>query len=378
MSHTKILYGSTEFYSNINNKKYYIYIINNDINEEYMVKIFNNFITNQDNNINEKHYIGIDFEFNKISKTNRDVALMQINLENNSNTGYIFLLCPEKLKFSYELLIKLITQPNMIKILHGCESLDIQYVFNQLLITLDNINNFCSNFYDTKFLCEYKNEIKLYKLKNINKCSIYDVLLDDKIISQEQSDKLNKIDEDMGPIYLIHIDVYNLTEILIDYSLYDVLYLPELLKKNLKELNNEHLIISELLKIIFLYKRNIDHTFLKLELTINSINNNFIFESKKHINLNDIWIDYYDYMTDIKYISILKNINYFKSFFKIISKYILYYNIYNVCPIYKSSNNKINIDNFNYFPWLKKYKHIYPLILNINNIILYDIKKWYL
>ena len=377
MIYTKKLQGSIEFYSNLNNKIYYVYVINNIDGENFMINIFNNFIENQNLHINENHYIGIDFEFNKISKTTRDVALMQINLENDSNTGYIFLLCPPKLIISLETLITLITQSQMIKILHGCESLDIPYLFNQLLITLDNINNFCNNFFDTKFICEYKNSEKLINFKTLNKCSIYDVLLDDKIISQKQLDYLNKVDDDMGPIYLINIDVNKLDDNLTNYSLYDVLYLPELLKKNINDLNNEHLIISDILKIIFLYKRNIDTTFLKLELLINSVNNNFIFESKIPYNLNTLWTYYFDVITDIECINILKNINFFKSFFKILSKYILYYNINKKFIIYKSINNKTVINDFDYFNWFEKYKYIYPLILIMNKIVLKDIKKWF-
>ena len=103
-----------------------------------MINIFDKFIKNQNLHINENHYIGIDFEFNKISKTTRDVALMQINLENDTDIGYIFLLCSPKLTISLNSLINLIIQFRMIKILHGCESLDILYLFDKLLITLDN------------------------------------------------------------------------------------------------------------------------------------------------------------------------------------------------------------------------------------------------
>ena len=97
MKPDKILYGKDEFYPKLNNKIYNIYNIDNRDKEKYMTKIFKSFIKNQKNNINEKHFIGIDFEFNKISKNDRDVALMQINIENNSNIGYIFLLYPPDL-----------------------------------------------------------------------------------------------------------------------------------------------------------------------------------------------------------------------------------------------------------------------------------------
>ena len=116
---------------------------------------------------------------------------------------------------------------------------------------------------------------------------------------------------------------------------------------------------------------------LKLELLINSVNNNFIFESKIPYNLNTLWTYYFDVITDIECINILKNINFFKSFFKILSKYILYYNINKKFIIYKSINNKTVINDFDYFNWFEKYKYIYPLILIMNKIVLKDIKKWF-
>jgi ribonuclease D len=84
-------------------------------------------------NQKEKHYIGIDFEFKQVAKENREIALMQINLENDSNIGYIFVLYPPDLtKENYDLLIKLISTPEIIKILHGAESLDIPYIVQDL------------------------------------------------------------------------------------------------------------------------------------------------------------------------------------------------------------------------------------------------------
>lgn len=65
---------------------------------------------------------------------------MKLNLENDT-TGIIFILHPPSVK-STESLIQLLTTPNIIKILHGSESLDIPYLYNQLLIKSDNILNF--------------------------------------------------------------------------------------------------------------------------------------------------------------------------------------------------------------------------------------------
>ena len=85
-----------------------------------MITFFNNFINNQNKNTNVKHYIGCDFEFNRVRKQERDVALFQINLENNSNEGTLFIFYPPELnKEQLEVLIKLLTDNYIIKILHG-------------------------------------------------------------------------------------------------------------------------------------------------------------------------------------------------------------------------------------------------------------------
>ena len=203
--------------------------------------------------LTNKHYLGIDFEFNKVSKTDRDVALMQINLENDSNNGYIFALYPPELsKEDNKILIDLLTNTRIIKILHGSESLDIPYLFNQLLITSENINNFCIGFNDTKYLCDYLHLEKGLK----GKCSIYNLLADNKVITQNKVIELEKIEEITGPIYLVKIDVHNMSEYILKYSLYDVIYLPELIKKFLSISIVYTHIIPNISCLINKFKRN--------------------------------------------------------------------------------------------------------------------------
>ena len=374
MSYYKILYGKNEFYKDVNNKQYYIYVINNIDNEKIMNSIFSNFITNQNNNLSEKHYIGIDCEFNKVSKGDRIIGLMQINIENNSNDGYIFLLHPPSLSDDSKLL-ELFTNPKMIKILHGSESLDIPYLFNQMLITENNINNFCKNFYDTKIICEYNNNKNKNKNIDINKCSIYDLLIDNKIITNEQLERLDKIEESMGPIYLIHIDVNNLSDDLTNYALYDVIYLPELIKIYLEKDKKYKLITSEVFTIINLYKRNINTRLHDIEILINSMNTYYIYDNTKLYNFHNIWNLYYDVIFNKIKITYLTNINYFKIFFKIISKYLLYSTILKYYKTFSAKNKIVNITlDISKLDWLKKYKYIYDIILDIDYHINIDIK----
>ena len=312
--------------------------------------------------------MGIDFEFNKVSKTERDVALIQLNLETDDIISYIFILSPHNIKIdNLKILIKLLTNPNIIKILHGSESLDIPYLFNQLIIDKKLIDNFCNNFYDTKFICDYIN----FKYNKKNSCSIYELLYSHNIINKKQLNKLDKIEKKMGPIYLIQIDIYKIDKYLLQYALYDVLYLPQLIKYFLKLYKKPCLIISEITNIINKYKRNIDDTFIKLEKIINNMNNYFIKNNSNKNNLQYIWNKYYLSINN-KYFNIFKQINYFKQFFKIITKLYIYNNINNKYDIHINNKNKLNKFILNkYILWINKYKYIRLLVYQFKDLNIY-------
>lgn len=365
-----ILYGDKEFKSN-NNKLYQILVIDNKEHENYMIKIFDDYIKT-DNKI-----MGIDFEFNHVSKNKMDVALMQLNLENDSNIGHIFLLNPGELtENNYNKLINLLIQKDIMKILHGAESLDIPYIFNQLLISKENINNFCYNFYDTKYLCEYyKLDKELETPTTKISCGIYNLLVLHNIISEAKLTELENIENMMGPIWLIKINVYNLQSSLLKYALYDVIFLPELLKSFLyldrkAEIQYYTNVISEITCLIYKYKKNIENQYIHLENIINKMNIYFILVNNKKYLLQDIWIIYYDLMFEK-----IKDINYFKKFFKILTKLIIYYNIYINYDIFLKHNIKLKNINFDFFfKWLMRYTNIYNFIINYNNLIKNELK----
>ena len=214
------LRGSKEFFPNLNNKTYFILKVDSEQKQDFMSDIFNKFIENQNKNINQKHFIGIDFEFNKVSKEKKEVALFQINCEkDNDDIGYIFIFKPSEIDFKQQtILIELLTDENIIKILHGGESLDIPFLFDQLLKTETNIKKFCKKLFDTKYLCEFYH---LQNKKN-SKCSIYFMLEELKIITASKIKDFERIEKNMGPIYLIDINIHKLSNDLLKYSLYDV------------------------------------------------------------------------------------------------------------------------------------------------------------
>jgi hypothetical protein len=126
-----------------------------------------------------------------------------------------------------DILIKLITNEYMIKIIHGGESLDIPYLFDQVLKDKNLIYSFCKNLFDTKYLCEYAHIEK----NMTGKCSIYYLLEEYKIVTHQKIVDLESIEEKTGPIYLINIDIHKMNFDIFRYSLYDVLFLPDLIKK---------------------------------------------------------------------------------------------------------------------------------------------------
>lgn len=374
MNYDITLSGKNEFYPGLNSKTYNILKVNTKQKENQMILIFNKFIENQNKNPNEKHFIGIDFEFNKISKGDRDVALMQINIENDSNVGYIFVLYPPELSNDNLLILKkLITHKKMFKVLHGAESLDIPYLFNQLLVDKELIDNFCINFYDTKYLCDYKN----IENNETKRCSIYYLLVNNQVMTQNKLEELEKIEEKTGPIYLVHIDIHKLSHEIFKYSLYDVIYLPELLKKFQSQGLVYTNIIPEICCIVNKYKRNIEPEFIELEKVVNSLNICFIYDSNNIIKLNEIWTVYYNIIDDTRKIfNKLKRINYFKTFFEIITKLIVYNNLQKYFKIFLNRKDKVKPINFDkYFSWLSRYSEFYTIVKDYDRLIEEDIIK---
>jgi hypothetical protein len=333
-----ILYGKDQFYSKLNNKQYNILVINNKKKIIYFTKKLIEF-QNKKNVI-----IGIDFEFKKVSKELREIALIQINIEDDTNIAYIFIFDPTNLsKNELNEFINILIKPDIIKILHGGESLDIPYIFDTILNQNDKlIKQFIINLYDTKFLCEYyhiENKIK-------NKCSIYELLSEFKIIGEKQIKYLEKLENNIGEIYLIDFNIDTLTPNLIEYALYDVIYLPTLLNKFINISKIYKNIILELTGITYYHKRNINLIFNTFQTKINKYNNNFIIINYEKINLIDIFYYYYYCEFSTHLLVNLSEVTFFKEFIETILKYLIYSFILKKYKVYTQKNieNKEKIE----------------------------------
>ena len=129
-------------------KLFILYLLMFHIESTTRSKIF-------DMDINDnKTFVGIDYEFN-----NRIIALMQLNFERLSSdsketTSHIFIVNPGDFnQLNKEYLIKfLMTNQSIYKILHGCDSLDLPFMYDILFENnKDYIYDFTKNVYDTRF-----------------------------------------------------------------------------------------------------------------------------------------------------------------------------------------------------------------------------------
>jgi hypothetical protein len=301
---------------NENNKKYTIHLCDTLKNSMFMIKWIENYLT-----LKEKRIIGIDFEFNRINNV-RKIALCQINMEvEEEHDAYIFIFYPPDITKLSNVFKRLLIDPTIIKILHGGESLDIPYLFTDILIDQPDREKFCVNLFDTKYMCEYFNISN--QLIN-NRCRIYDLLLQMKVITQQKLNELETNDKKMGNIWEINLKINKLSTMAIIYCLYDVLYLPALFNTFPKED-----VYLKLLPEISCYN-NITRFDMSLSSLYNMISQYNTMQytmkstSDSKISYNEIYSIVYIWLGFNKKFNNLFQINYFKKFYEILVKNIIY------------------------------------------------------
>lgn len=296
--------------------EYNIIVCNTNSNILFMIQYIKNYLK-----ITHKKYIGIDFEFNR-ENNKRVIALCQINFEvYNDNTPYIFLFYPPDIqKQNKNILIELFTSKNTIKILHGSESLDIPYLFNDVLINIKDKNDFLVNFFDTKYMCEYYN-ISNNLIKN--KCKIYELLYQMNVITKKKLNMLNTNDKNMGNIWEINIKINNLSKNVILYSLYDVIYLPQLFKKFPKNYIYRKLLPS-INNFNLIYKISLINTLANISTNIAKYNTNYYYIDQNKYSFNEIYTIVYYWLDSDKFFNNIFQLNYFKKSYEIFIKDTLY------------------------------------------------------
>ena len=115
------------------NISYNLYVVINNEIEKSARKTLKRFIRSS-----KESFSGIDFEFNKVSKEYKDVALMQISLSHDGNTVTDVIVLDPKIinNKTLKVIHKLLCSKRIIKVLHGTESLDISYIFSFFMVKM--------------------------------------------------------------------------------------------------------------------------------------------------------------------------------------------------------------------------------------------------
>jgi len=337
-----------------NNK---LLIVNNDENDNLFKNFLKAYLSKK------KGIIGFDLEFNTPPKSSneRKIALFQICFFLNNLNLIVFYL-PEFASDETNILFRrVLTSKNISKIGHGTDSLDIPAIY-KLLNDGKSCIKFTNKLYDTRFLCEYINI-----LLGTTHCNIYHLLQEYAVITVEQYNFLKINEEKLGDFWMKIIDINNLSDELIDYSMYDALYLKKLCY-NMKNFINSHNfnfeLITKFTRLVFLLKRDIIHL-----PDVSEYNINFMQNKKK---LFEIFANMYNnFLSKLnKSVSAIFQISYFKNTLKKILQIVCYKKIINNNNVYKSKDIVINPEKINkvyndFFKSIKKYKKLISIFEKI-------------
>jgi hypothetical protein len=321
-----------------NNTKERFYIIK--VNDDKIIKLFLLYAmfyhidSNHQDNHNTKYLIGIDYEFNR-----RNIALAQFSFYPIRNSKYVFICDPNMFDLTQQkILLKTVYISNIERIMHGSDSLDIPYVFaNVLQNNANNIILFTSTLYDTRFLCEYS---KAYVMHADNKCSIYDALLYFGIISKKKYDELNDINDSMGPVQDVNWNVKKMSSFHLKYASYDVLYL-EKFKQNFFTLNHQYNlhIVNDIVRFVYYEKHGVSSIINDIKNTIDKINNYMIHDTHFNLTMNTV----YNEVIELLYLDVLSSnvitfakVNYVKTPLLLVIRCIIYTIILKRYKVYKT------------------------------------------
>jgi hypothetical protein len=331
-------------------------------------------------------YLGIDFEY-----THQIISLAQLNFEHNPLlSSIIFIVSPNELEqiIMNNFIDIIMINVRIRKILHGSDSLDIPYIYGNML---DNnpkkIIKFTKSLIDTRFICEY------YKVDHgeitSSKCSIYHALIYFKVISDSKYDELNMIHERMGAPQDIVWNIHRLAKSQVLYALYDVLFLKYFYYQMIKmayydqnpTIKTNTLILYrhvlfETTQFIYLERRDVTFLLSKAKQEIDVINNYMIRHNGNVMTLitifNKIFPDITTTNPNVE-IDKLISINYFRLQLTMLFKKIIYTQLSQRFKIYKDKNTVWpgRLSNDYVFALLDKLKFQYlkQLIISFITII---------
>ena len=348
------------------NKQYKVYLLDTKSLKEYP-EYFNQFMRlyiKKANESSKKLYICIDCEFNS-----KKIALIQINFEEDDD-GNIFILDPRILSAEDLSIFKnnILCNSRIAKIFHGADSLDIPYFFYEFFESNKSlITKFMSNFVDTRFLCEYNNaKNRLFNNIENNQCNIYYLYETYSVINKEQRTVLDENETKMGKLYDILINIDDLSESLLNYTMYDVVYLKMLYKRMISEIP-EYRYINEMVRLVFLDKRDIIK-FVDKE-NIDKYNINYFFNDGKLVRMTET-VNEKNQIFKNNIFNTLYHVNYFKQNLNLMMRNIIYSKILKREKVFKNKESKqLEMISYNdLFDKLKEYKldNLFELINKID------------
>ena len=307
----------------------------------------------------------IDFEFN-----NQKIALMQLNFEYHADNSYVFLLDPREIPrhIKNTFIQHILTNKYIPKVLHGSESMDIPYLYQEFFENREQIIQFTRSMIDTRFLCEY------YKISHGERkiCSIYPILLSMGVITEDQFQKLKTNHDKMGKIWKIKWNVHTLTGELVTYAAYDVILLQELVDKIKEVTNNDpeyQYLIPQLTQFVYLEKQGITHLMRSEKLELDPMNPYYVKDDGRK-TLVDI---YYEVVEQVEIMRKLLQIDYFKGFLSLIFKRIIYWKVTNSKQVWINKKTKydgdLELNNYLAFFQKMKFGQIHDLVLNLSESI---------
>jgi hypothetical protein len=387
-----MLNGNDEMQVLKNDIKYYISIsIKNEQNIYFHAFIL---LFALESIFTEHFYVGVDFEY-----TNRKIQLAQLNFEHSvSEVSIIMIVSPPELNevMTNNFINLIMCNKYIKKILHGSDSLDIPYVYTQMLENDPvKIRKFTRSVVDTRFLCEY------YKLSQDvpldNRCSIYDedsnrsAIYYFKLISDEQQQKLSEMLQSMPVHHDREWNVHKMAKSQIIYAQYDVIFLKYFYYRILYVASNDESsdsdkkdviqlykhVLFEMTQMVYLERNNITSLFIKCKSDVDVANNYFIKKQNGIAKLIDIYnqVSVGLITTNPKVvIDKLIRVNHFRILVMTIIKRLVYGTLSTKCHVNKDKNSlwsdKLENDFiFEFFEELN-FKHLASIFRELDKIII--------
>ena len=193
-----------------------------------------------------------DLEFSQVG--GRKIAIIQLALYFDDEIIVIF-VNPRYLPHEINNKIRnIFTDVTVTKIGHGTDSLDIPALYD-FLGDKQKCMQFTNKLYDTRFMCEYIKALTDSKL-----CNVYQCMIDFTVIDDEHLKFLIANEKKLGEFWWKALDIKHLTTAIIDYAMYDALYLKKLTKNLKLEIEKQKLdynLILECSRFAILLQQNI-------------------------------------------------------------------------------------------------------------------------